>query len=50
MKDGADLSPPFLFDANEDLQLLRDERSFSGAEECMAIVLSSWNSTTVPSV
>jgi nuclear RNA export factor len=39
MKGGADLSPPVLPDANEDLQLLRDERSYLGAEECMTIVL-----------
>jgi hypothetical protein len=41
MKDGSDLSPTVLSDANEDLlvQLLRDERSFLGAQECMTIVL-----------
>jgi hypothetical protein len=38
MKDGADLSAPVV-SVNEDLQLSRDERSFSGAEECMIIVL-----------
>jgi nuclear RNA export factor len=37
MKDGADLPPSVLSDVNEDLQLLR--RSFSGAEECVTIVL-----------
>jgi hypothetical protein len=38
MKDGADLSPPIV-SVNEDLQLLRNERSFLVAEECMTIVL-----------
>jgi hypothetical protein len=39
MKNGADLSPPVVSDANEDLMLFRGKRSFSGAEECMTIVL-----------
>jgi hypothetical protein len=39
MKYGTDLPAPVVSDANEDLQLSRNERSFSGAEECMTIVL-----------
>jgi hypothetical protein len=38
MKDGADISALVVF-VIEDLELLRDERSFSGAEDCMTIVL-----------
>jgi hypothetical protein len=34
MKDGAELS-----DVNKNLQLSRNKRSFSSAEECMTIVL-----------
>jgi hypothetical protein len=37
MKDGANLSPSVV-SVNEDLQLSRNERSFSDAEECMTIV------------
>jgi hypothetical protein len=49
MKDGADLSPPVLSDVNGDLQLLRDKRSFSDAEECMTIVLQFLEHMTVVS-
>jgi nuclear RNA export factor len=38
MKDGADLSPPILFDVNEGLQLPRSKGSYLCAEEGMPIV------------
>jgi hypothetical protein len=39
LKDGTDLSPPVVSDANEDLQLSRDERNFLGVKECVTTVL-----------
>jgi nuclear RNA export factor len=38
MKDGADLSPPIVFDVNEDLQLPRNKGSYLCAEEGMTMV------------
>jgi nuclear RNA export factor len=38
MKDGADLSPPILFDVNEDLKLPRSQGSYLCAPEGMTVV------------
>jgi nuclear RNA export factor len=38
MKDGADLSPPVVFDVDEDQELPKSKGSFLSAEEGMTVV------------